>query len=92
MLRLTRTVDLVHAPGRVHTLLFPMQRWKSFPRFFLLAVLLIGLLAGISAPAFVNQNAKAAPLNQAPSMEIIISEVAWAGTQASTDDEWKTSK
>ena len=88
MLRLTRTVDLVHAPGRVHTLLFPMQRWKSFPRFFLLAVLLIGLLAGISAPAFVNQNAKAAPLNQAPSMEIIISEVAWAGTQASTDDEW----
>ena len=88
MLRLTRTVDLVHVPGRVHTLLFPMQRWKSFPRFFLLAVLLIGLLAGISAPAFVNQNAKAAPLNQTPSMEIIISEVAWVGTQASTDDEW----
>lgn len=65
-----------------------MQRWKSFPRFFLLAVLLIGLLAGISAPAFVNQIAKAAPVQQAPSMEIIINEVAWAGTKANEGHEW----
>ncbi len=86
MLRLTRTVDLVHAPGRVHTLLFPMQRWKSFPRFFLLAVLLIGLLAGISAPAFVNQNAKAAPVQQASSGDVVISEFRFLGPSGADDE------
>ena len=86
MLRLTRTVDLVHAPGRIHTLLFPMQRWKSFPRFFLLAVLLIGLLAGISAPMFANVNAapKAAPLNG----DVVISEFRTRGPVNGNDDEF----
>ncbi len=86
MLRLTRTVDLVHAPGRVHTLLFPMQRWKSFPRFFLLAVLLIGLLAGISAPAFVNQNAKAAPVLLVSPGEVVISEFRFLGPAGANDE------
>ena len=86
MLRLTRTVDLVHAPGRVHTLLFPMQRWKSFPRFFLLAVLLIGLLAGISAPAFVNQNVSAAPVALAAPGDVIISEFRFLGPTGADDE------
>ena len=85
MLLLTRTIDLVHAPGRVHTLLFPMQRWKSFPRFFLLAVLLIGLLAGISAPAFVSQNVSAAPVAQL-STSVVISEFRTTGPGGGTDE------
>ncbi len=40
-----------------------MLRWKSFSRVFLLLVLLISLLAGISAPMFVDEFVKAAPLN-----------------------------
>ncbi|NOT04934.1 MAG: lamin tail domain-containing protein [Anaerolineales bacterium] len=64
-----------------------MQHWKSFPRFFLLAVLLIGLLAGISAPALVNQNVKAAPVQQASSGDVIISEFRFLGP-AGADDEF----
>ena len=62
-----------------------MQRWKSFPRFFLLAVLLIGLLAGISAPAFVNQNAKAAP-NAQVALNVVISEFRSTGPGGGTDE------
>lgn len=62
-----------------------MSHWKLYPRLALFAALLTGMLAGVFAPALVQVSA--APKNQA-TMDLIISEVAWAGTKASSDDEW----
>ena len=64
-----------------------MQTRNGFPRLLLLVVLLVGLLAGISAPAMVEQNVRAAPRNQA-TLSVIINEVAWAGTKANEGHEW----
>ncbi len=54
-------------------------------------LLLVGFLAGLSAPTFVAAEEKevkhASPL-QAGKLEVVINEVAWAGTEASTTDEW----
>ena len=65
-----------------------MKNWKKFPRVLFLLTLLISLLAGLSAPALVSQSASAAPM-KAAALDVIINEVAWAGTSsATTSDEW----
>ena len=63
-----------------------MQNWNRFPRAFLALSLLIALCAGVFAPRVDVVEAK--PLGAIP-LDVIISEVAWAGTSASsTADEW----
>src|SRR3990172_12695227 len=48
-----------------------MHKWKRFPRVMLLLALLIGMLAGVSAPALVNESVSAAPLAACPDPMII---------------------
>ena len=60
-----------------------MRTWKKFPR----ALFLFTLLAGVSGPAQRGEIVHAAPM-RANALDVIISEVAWGGTAASTADEW----
>lgn len=62
-----------------------MTRSKVFVRGLLIAFLLAGLLAGTLAPTFAT--VKAAPM-KANLRDVVISEVAWGGTAASSSDEW----
>ncbi|MBC7879209.1 MAG: DUF11 domain-containing protein [Anaerolineales bacterium] len=65
-----------------------MKNWNKFPRLILFITLLVGMLAGLSAPVFVEESISAAPM-AANALDVVISEVAWAGTSgATTNDEW----
>ncbi|MBI5963149.1 MAG: DUF11 domain-containing protein [Chloroflexi bacterium] len=64
-----------------------MLHWKSFSRVILLLALLTSLLAGLFAPALVDEAVSAAP-RAANSLDVVISEVAWGGTAANSADEW----
>ena len=66
---------------------FPMQTWKRFSRVILFLTLLTSLLAGVSAPAWVDQSVSAAPMS-ANALDVVISEVAWGGTATNSVDEW----
>gem|GEM_PF-725367 len=75
---------------QIHAHYFPilMQNWKKSLRAFFYLTLLVGLLAGVSMPVTGEKDVKAAPL-QASTLEVIINEVAWAGTSSAyTSDEW----
>jgi len=60
---------------------FQKQIFRALFFLFLLACLLTGLVGTVQVPA------NAAPLG-ANSLDVIINEVAWSGTQASAFDEW----
>ncbi len=62
-----------------------MRYQKQFFRGLFFIFLLICLLTGLAG--IVRVPANAAPVMQG-TMEVIINEVAWAGTQASSFDEW----
>ena len=51
----------------------------------LVLALVAGLCGGLAAPHLL---ASAAPFSQYAHLQLIISEVAWGGTEASADDEW----
>ncbi len=54
----------------------------------LLSVLLVtGFVAGLGLPSMVSAGQKGEPL-QANALDIVINEVAWAGTSADPADEW----
>jgi hypothetical protein len=57
----------------------PFFRWLA--GWLLLSIVGVGLLGG------ADRSARAAPQEQVGT-GIVISEVAWAGTQASSDDDW----
>jgi hypothetical protein len=57
------------------------QIWRTTILFFLLICLLTGLVGVIRVPV------GAAPLN-ANALDVIINEIAWAGTTGSAADEW----
>jgi len=59
-----------------------MTRLKSFSRILLIPALLISLLAGISAPAFVN----AAPKSAASAGDVVISEFRFLGPEGGNDE------
>ena len=59
-----------------------MKNWKIFSRIILLFTLLAALLAGLSVPVI------AAPGRAVSPGDVVISEVAWGGTAASSADEW----
>jgi hypothetical protein len=63
-----------------------MPHRNRLPRLLLVISLLIGLCAGIFAPR-LDQRAEARP-NYSGTMEIIINEIAWSGTQANVNAEW----
>jgi len=65
-----------------------MQTRNRFPRLLLLVVLLVGLLAGISAPAFVAKRVNAAPQAVALNGDIVISEFRTRGPINGNDDEF----
>ncbi|HRJ75035.1 MAG TPA: lamin tail domain-containing protein, partial [Anaerolineales bacterium] len=56
-----------------------------FPRFALVLILLISLCASLFAPKVDGVEAKP---NKSGTMQIIINEIAWAGTQANVNAEW----
>ncbi len=62
-----------------------MNRHKAIPRSFFFIFLLVCLLTGLAG--IVRVPVRAAP-QKLGSMEILINEVAWAGTVASENDEW----
>nr|AOR51040.1 hypothetical protein [uncultured bacterium pAX1] len=65
-----------------------MKTWKKFPRAVFYITLLVALLVGVFMPALEGETVNAAPMRQTAAMDVIISEVAWGGTAASTTDEW----
>lgn len=82
-----RTCNLIRAPGRLHALSFPipMQSWNKIPRIILFITLLTGLLAGLSAPVFVDESASAAPMGQIAT-NVVISEFRTTGPNGGTDE------
>ena len=62
-----------------------MQKLNSFPRVILFLTLLTSLLAGISAPVFVNQSVSAAPM-ALPASNVVISELRTRGTNGASDE------
>ncbi len=74
------------ATRTVHSLLFSMQRWNRSPRVLLLVVLLIGLLAGVSAPAFVMRDVKAAQVVPVTVGDVVISEFKTSGVNGQSDE------
>jgi uncharacterized repeat protein (TIGR01451 family) len=63
-----------------------MKNWKIYPRAFLFIMLVAGLCAGAVPPRLERVEAK--PMAAAAPGDVIISEVAWAGTVASSSAEW----
>ncbi len=63
-----------------------MQSSKRFWRGLFFILLITALCGGLTLP-IVTAPARAAPNLQA-SMQVIINEIAWAGTAASSSDEW----
>lgn len=62
-----------------------MLAQHKFPRLALVLILLIGWCAGLFAPPVESVEAKPAG---ASAFDVIINEIAWGGTSASTADEW----
>ncbi len=62
------------------------MKYKMYPRIFLFVLLVAGLCAGLVTPRVERVEAK--PLAAASPLDVIISEVAWGGTAASSSDEW----
>ncbi len=81
-----RKFELLHAPGRSHAFFIIMLRWKSFSRVFLLLALLISLLAGISAPMFLDDFVKAAPMSVVIPGNVVISEFRTSGVLGPSDE------
>src|SRR5688572_18920650 len=63
-----------------------MQSSKGFWRSLFFFLLITALCGGMALPA-VSLRARAAPLAANP-LDVVINEVAWAGTAASTSAEW----
>lgn len=64
-----------------------MNLWKKISRNTFYLILLVGMLAGVSIPAAEQRDVRAAPMS-ANALNVIISEVAWSGTNADANDEW----
>jgi hypothetical protein len=62
---------------------FPLKR---FARGLLTLTLLSGLLSGLIGPSLIP--AKAAPQRLPTLLDVVINEVAWAGTLSNSADEW----
>jgi uncharacterized repeat protein (TIGR01451 family) len=63
-----------------------MKHQKAFSRTLLLVALILGMCVGLTAPRM--EKVQAAPLFANP-LDVVISEIAWAGTSSSTtSDEW----
>ncbi|MDD2922078.1 MAG: lamin tail domain-containing protein [Anaerolineales bacterium] len=76
---------LLPAPSGFYARYFSMPNWKKLPRVILFTLLILGLCAGLVVPRL--DVAEAAP-RQFAALDVIINEVAWGGTAASSTDEW----